>query len=227
MPLPLVLLSGTLCDARQWQPVASALTPRQIQIGDLTLDDSIQAMARRVLAAAPERFALAGFSMGAIVALEIERQASERVAALGLVCANARPDAQTNRTALVARARQGQLREIIAELSTLYFAETSKPSLATLVEAMAMDLGPEVFARQSAALATRIDSRPLLAAIQAPTLVVCAQTDRVVPFDRAQELVDGIQGARLVRLPGCGHMLPIERPWALAAAIETWLTPLR
>lgn len=227
MPLPLVLLPGTLCDARQWRPAADILTPRQIQFGDLTLDDSIAAMARRVLTVAPDRFALAGFSMGGIVALEIERQAPERVAALGLVCATARPDGQADRAALVAEARRGGLREVMARLAQTYFEDSPPPDLAALVEAMAMDLGPEVFARQSAALAARPDSRPLLAAVRAPTVVICAQADRVVPDDRAQELATGVRGARLVRLPACGHMLPFEQPHALAAAIETWVTPLR
>ena len=67
--VPLLLLPGLLCDQRLWRDQARDLGDiAEPSIPDLTLDDSVSAMAKRVLDAAPERFALAALSMGGYVA---------------------------------------------------------------------------------------------------------------------------------------------------------------
>ena len=90
----LVLLPGLLCDAALWEPQLDAFAPLCAPwVADLTHDDSIAAMAARVLREAPaERFALAGLSMGGYVAMEIMRQAPERVTRLALLDTRARLD---------------------------------------------------------------------------------------------------------------------------------------
>ena len=227
MSLPLVLLPGLMCDERQWSPVMGHLPGRDIQIADLTQDDAVAAMAEHVLAASPPRFVLAGFSMGGIVALDVQRRAPDRVAGLALICANARPDTQTRRAEQVFKSNQGLLADVIGEVATRYFAEDPDNSLRDLVIDMAATLGPAIFERQNAALSSRIDSRPLLPRIAAPTLIVHGDVDAISPPELSQEMARAIPLARLVTLEACGHMAPIEQPEALAAALTAWLTDLR
>lgn len=227
MAVPLTLLPGLMCDDRQWAPVIERLPGQSCQIIDLTQDASVAAMAARVLAQAPPRFAVAGFSMGGIVALEIQRQAPDRVAGLALVCANARPDAQTQRAEQVSKADKGLLAEVIGDVATRYFAEDPDGALRDLAIDMAVTLGPAVFARQNAALSSRIDSRPLLDQIATPTLIVHGDVDVISPPALSQEMAEAIPGARLVTLASCGHMAPIEQPTALSAALAEWLLTLR
>lgn len=226
MTIPLVLLPGLMCDARQWSPVVDRLPGQTCQIAALTEDSSVDAMAERILSEAPPRFALAGFSMGGIVALEVQRRAPDRVAGLALICANARPDAQTRRAEQVFKANQGLLAEVIGDVANRYFAADPNGALRELVIDMAMTRGPAVFARQNAALSNRIDSRPLLPRITAPSLIVNGDVDAISPPELSQEMADAIPHSRLVTLAGCGHMAPIEQPTALAAALAEWLATI-
>src|SRR4051812_8146653 len=113
---PLLLIPGLLCTRALYAPQIAALgRDRDILVGDHTRDGTMAAIARRVLEAAPERFALAGLSMGGYVALEIMHQAPERVTRLALLDTNARPDAddaRANRLRLIALAQSGRLAEV-------------------------------------------------------------------------------------------------------------------
>jgi pimeloyl-ACP methyl ester carboxylesterase len=222
-PTPLLLLPGTLCDSRQWAPVGARLEPRPILVGDLTLDDSVEAMAERVLRTAPPRFRLAGFSMGGIVALEVERRARGRVTGLALVSSNARPDSQLDRGPTITRARDGYFKEIVLDMAQRALHQTADPALLQTVMVMAADLGVEVFARQNLALASRRDSRADLGDISVPTLILCGDDDQVSPFALSREMAKTIPGAILQTLPQCGHMAPLEQPRRVAAALSAWL----
>src|SRR5512132_4733362 len=92
---PLVLLPGLLCDAALWQhQIATLADLAEITVADLMQADQAGAAAQGVLASAPDEFALAGLSMGGYVALEIMRQAPDRVTRLALLDTSARPDTQ-------------------------------------------------------------------------------------------------------------------------------------
>lgn len=225
MNLPVLFLPGTLCDASLWTPTMEQLGDRPVQIGDLTRDDTIAGMAERVLADAPPRFALVGFSLGGIVALEIQRQTPERVMALALVCANPGPDLHPDRAGLTRRAKSGDFVAIVDEFIASYFTAPPPPALAGQIKAMALGLGIEVFARQNQALSSRRDSRPRLKDIRTPTLIVRAQADALVRPEIAAQ-GQAIPGARLETIEDCGHMLPLERPTALAHHIDAWLNTL-
>ncbi len=86
--IPLVLIPGMMCDARMWGPLPGALGRRTVIHAAATEADTIPALAARILAVAPPRFALAGLSMGGIVAMEMLAQRPERIAKLALLDTN-------------------------------------------------------------------------------------------------------------------------------------------
>lgn len=225
---PLVLLPGLLCDARLWREQALALHDvADIQVADLTLDDSVAAMAARVLAAAPERFALGGLSMGGYVAFEILRQAPERVTRLALFSTSAAPDSPQ---------RAEQRRRAMAALSVGRFLGVTQqmmpqllpPSrlndpLAGEVKAMAGRVGGEAFLRQQRAILGRPDSRPDLAGVRVPTLVAVGDLDRLTPPAEAQAIHEGIAGSTLHVFADCGHLPAMERPDEATGLLRAWL----
>jgi pimeloyl-ACP methyl ester carboxylesterase len=223
---PLVLAPGTLCDHRIWGGQSALGVSRKIYFADFTHGESIGAMAMNLLDAAPPRFALAGFSMGGIVALEAVRRAPGRITALALLSSNARPDASVDRAALIERAMAGELYQIIEKLTEKYFFSSPMEKTRTLIIKMGLALGPEVFRRQSLALASRPDSRPYLSQISVPTLIATGENDEICPTDRSVEMSNFIPDSRLYLIPRCGHMSPLEQPEAISRLLATWLESL-
>ncbi|GIL39580.1 alpha/beta fold hydrolase [Roseiterribacter gracilis] len=223
----LLLLPGTLCDARLFAPQMTALAARvPVRVADLTHDDTIAGMACRALATAPPRFAVAGLSMGGVVALEIWRQAPERVTRLALLDSNAGPDRVLDRAAQIDRALRGELDAmLVGELKPRYLHPDSMRNerLKSTVLAMARDLGAEVFARQSRALASRTDSRALLTEIAVPTLVLGGDSDTLCPPSLQREMADAIAGSVLQIVPRCGHLSTLEAPEIVTDAFAGWL----
>lgn len=227
--VPLVLLPGMLGDEDLWSGVVARLDGRlQLESARIDIDDSVPEMADTVLATAPRAFALAGHSLGAIVALEIARRAPGRVTRLALLNASARAASDVQREAWAAmrtRTEQGAFAAVAAEFARacLTPARRAEPALVERCEAMAARIGPLGFLRQLAAQATRPDSGPSLAAIDVPVLIVTGAEDDVCPPALQEELVTGIPGASHVVLPGVGHLSPLEDPDAVAAALGGWL----
>lgn len=227
---PLVLVPGLLCTARLYAPQMTALAAegRPVVVADHASDATIPAIAARLLAAAPARFALAGLSMGGYVAMEVMRQAPERVARLALLDTTARPDTEeqtANRERQIALARAGRLAEVAAALFPMFVdaARETDAALRDTVLAMAAETGAEAFERQQRAIMGRIDSRPHLAAIVCPTLVLVGAGDRLTPPERAREIGELIPGSRLEIVVGAGHLPTLEAPDATTAALRTWL----
>ncbi len=217
-PLPVVLLPGLLCTPRLYLEQIPALWQfGPVTVADHTRDDSMSAIARRVLSQAPPRFALVGLSMGGYVAFEIMRQAPERVAKLALLDTTARPDLpeQTEQRKLqIEMARSGRF-DAIARLLFPRFvavAHQGDRTLKRIVRAMADDTGTDAFVRQQTAIMNRVDSRPSLAAIACPTLVVVGEQDVLTPPDRAAEITTAMPHARQVVVPDCGHLSTLEQP---------------
>lgn len=229
-PLPLVLVPGLLCSARLYGPQVAALWPfGPVQVADHRWDDEVGAVARRILAEAPPCFALAGLSYGGYIAFEMVRQAPERIVRLALLDTSARPDTpeQTEgRRKLMAMAEASGLNRV-SDLLLPRFLHRNHLGDATLrgiVGAMATETGTPAFLRQQKAIMTRPDSRPTLATIKCPTLVLVGDGDELTPPALAQEIAAGIPGARLVVVPDCGHLSTIEKPEAVNAALADWLT---
>lgn len=224
----LLLLPGLLCDARLWRDQVAALAPlARAVVADLTLDDRVEAMAARAVAAIEGPFALAGLSMGGYVALEVMRQAPERVTRLALLDTSARPDTpeQTRRRrGLISLSRSGRFRGVTPRLlpQLIHPARLDGP-LAAEVMAMAERVGQDAFLRQQAAIMHRPDSRPGLGRIAVPTLVGVGAEDALTPPPLAAELAAMIPGARLRHFADAGHLPTMETPEAVNAALAAWL----
>lgn len=225
---PLVLLPGMMCDARLWGPLMGALGRRTVVHAALTEADTVEALAASVLAAAPPRFALAGLSMGGIVAMEIVRQAPSRVERLALLDTNPlaeAPEVRARRVPQIAKARAGQLREVMRdEMKPNYLAEgPEKARILDLCMDMALALGPEVFDRQSRALAARPDQQEALRAYGGPALVLMGAEDRLCPRDRHDLMHRLLRRSRLAIVPGAGHLPPLEQPERTASELVAWV----
>lgn len=226
--IPLLLLPGLANDDRVWRGVADLLAgAARVQVADLTTRDTMAGLADDVLAKAPQQFAIAGLSMGGYCALEIVARAPERVLALCLVDTSARPDtpeSRANRERQIARA-PAELGAIVDELlpKWVHPSRLGDPAVADVVRAMARDRGADAFVRQQRAIMSRVDSRPRLASIRCPTAVVCGRDDALLPMEVHEEIARAIPGAVLRVVDACGHLAPLERPAAVAAALRALL----
>jgi pimeloyl-ACP methyl ester carboxylesterase len=227
--MPILLVPGLVSSPRIFAPVVPALWQwGPVTVANHIRDDNMGAIARRILAEAPPRFALAGHSMGGYIAFEIMRQAPDRVARLALINTQARPDtaeATARRHGMMSRVRCGEYRAVLDELF-LGFVHPSRledVSLRQLVYDMGDDVGPEAFIRQQTAVISRPDSRPSLAWIKCPTLVLTGDQDNTIPNSLSMEMANGIPRAKLVVLPNCGHLPQPEQPQATADALDEWL----
>lgn len=230
--LNVLLLPGLLNDANLFGEAGALADMASITIADLTRSDSISALATDVLKQAPDgKFVLCGMSMGGYVAFEIMRRAPERVKALVLMSTSARPDtpeATATRRELIALGETDfatVVEKLLARFAHPDHANT--PEVGGTFQSMATEVGYEVFVRQQRAIIGRPDSRPTLAEIKCPTLVVCGRQDAVTPLDAHQELASGIAGAKLEIIEECGHLLPLEQRDQLTEILRNWLAKLK
>ena len=230
--LPIVLIPGLLASPRLYAeqiPALWRLGP--VTVATHTHDDSIAAIARRILATAPARFALAGLSMGGYISFEILRQAPERVAGLLLLDTSARPDMPEHtelRRAQIEAARSGRLGEVADTLfpRLVHARRWGDESLKRTWRAMVQEVGAEGFINQQTAIIGRPDSRPGLAAIRCPTLVIVGDGDVLTPPERAEEIANAIPGSRLAIIRDSGHLSTLEQPAAVARSMAEFLAAL-
>lgn len=226
---PLLLLPGLICDARIWAPQAEALrSVRDVHaINGYGEAASISAMADYVLETAPERFALAGHSMGGRVALEIYRRAPERVERLALVSTGihpVKPNEPEGRYKLLARGKEEGMDALIdGWLPPMVWAPNRTPALMDHLTRMCADMGLDTFERQMHALLERPEVESLMSSIACPTLVCTGAQDEWANAAQHEAIAEAIHGARLVIVPEAGHMLPVERAEAMTAALASWL----
>jgi pimeloyl-ACP methyl ester carboxylesterase len=227
---PLVFIPGLLCTAELFAPQLAALWP----YGPLTVASTLQGetiaqMASAILAQAPPQFALIGLSMGGMISLEIMRQAPERVRKLALLSTSAQPASPEQAAVyegLLAQARRGEATTVLGEalMSVLHPDHQHDPALQAVNRRMGATIGVAGLARHVNAVLSRVDSRPDLAAIAVPTLVLVGAQDQLTPPAVARELAAGIAHAQLVVVPECGHGSTIEQPQAVNHALQVWLT---
>jgi pimeloyl-ACP methyl ester carboxylesterase len=222
------LLPGLLCDQRLWRDQARDLRDvADPTIPDLTLDDSLSAMARRVLDAAPERFALAALSMGGYVAFEILRQQPERVTRLALVDTSAAldsPERVMQRLAGIKSLKHGRFFGVTSRmLPQLVHANHVHGPIGAEVQAMAKRVGGDAFLRQQNAILNRPDSRPVLPTIHVPTLVAVGDSDIITPPADAEEMHRLIAGSSYYVFAECGHLPPMEAPEETSQLLRRWL----
>ena len=228
---PLVLVPGLLCDAALWRGQIEDLADiAESWVADVTRDDSVKAMARRVLAEAPApRFALAGLSMGGYVAEAILREAPERVTRVALLDTSARadtPEQTQRRGGLIELAEKGDFKGVTPRLlpAFLHPDRLGDKQLTEAVTAMTARVGKDAFLRQQKAIIGRPDGRPSLAAIRCPALVLCGRQDGLTPLELSEEMAALIPGARLAVIENCGHLSTMERVWEVSVQLRQWLT---
>lgn len=228
---PLILIPGLLNTEDLWRDQVSGLSG----LGDVSVTgehrnfDSITAIAAAILEQAPPKFALAGLSMGGYVAFEMLRQAPERILKLALLDTSARPDTPdkaAQRQETIRTARESGLKRVLESMqpNLLHPRHAADPAIVMRLARMTAKVGVEGFARQQTAIMHRADSRPLLAHVACPTLVLCGRDDALTPPEHAQEMADGIENSRLVIIEACGHLSAIEQPAQVTEALRTWLT---
>ncbi len=217
-----------MCDARMWGQIPDALALRDVVHALPVQGETMPAIAAAILAEAPPRFALAGLSLGGIVAMEILHQAPQRVERLALMDTNAlaeTPEVRARRQGQIDRAMAGDLDVVIRdEMKPNYLFDPSDTVTLDLCMAMARALGPEVFRRQSLALRDRTDRTATLAAFAGPALVLMGEADRPCPRDRHDLMHRLMPQSRLVIIPGAGHLPTLERPDLTLAALKDWLS---
>ncbi|VXD01913.1 alpha/beta fold hydrolase [Sphingomonas sp. 8AM] len=212
--LPLVLLPAMACDGQLWaQQIIALGDVSHPELGDLTVDTTLEAMAARVLAHTPPRFAVAGVSLGGYVALEMIRQAPERIERIALF---------GTRASLRMRART------LGEQGLLATAPHADPMLTPIisgpVQAMAERVGAAVFERQQRALLARPDLDGAIRGVRVPTLVAVGERDRICLPDDARALAASIPTAYFRLIRHCGHLAPMERPGEVTSLLRAFLT---
>ncbi len=223
MTLTVLFLPGSLCDERVFADQLRAIE-HPCTVADLTIDDSITAMATRALREAPPRFAVVGLSLGAIVAVEIAHIAPERVAGMAIIDSNLdAPDEVQNqkRRRWAFDVRAGHFARVVEEIGSTM---SVSPNInGPLIADMARAVGPEGFLRQNDALLDRHDRRPIVADFAGPILIACGQHDRLCPPKLHTDLAARAPGARVVIAEQAGHLSTIDQPERLTNAINSWL----
>lgn len=227
---PIVFVPGLLCTEIMWQPQIAEFSGRhETTVAETKLDNSIDAMAARILADAPDQFALAGLSMGGYVAFEMMRQAPERVTRLALLDTRATCDTAVEterRRDMLALAGKGRFHGVTDRLMPLLVHpdRLSETDLTGDIKQMARDVGPDGFARQTEAIMNRRDSRDTCMEIAVPSLVLCGRQDKVTPLHQHEEMANLLPDVEMVVIEDCGHMSTMERPAETNAALQRWLT---
>jgi pimeloyl-ACP methyl ester carboxylesterase len=224
-----VLVPPLLCSSRVFdQLVPVAWSFGSVSIADTRRDVAMEDVAQRLLASAPERFALVGVSMGGYVALEVMRHAPERVAALGLVCTSARADTAQD---IASRRRQSALAasgsfETLIDMAfpgLVTEATESDTALLQVWRTMAREVGLDAFLRQQEAVIGRTDSRSLLHEITCPVTVVHGTADRLISPETSEEMAGLIPGAHLTLIPDAGHFVVQQEPAQVGQAVSDLL----
>lgn len=228
MTVPFLLIPGLNCTARVFAGLTDVLWPfGAVTVANHRGGDSIGAIAADILSAAPSRFALGGFSMGGYIAFEIMRQAPHRVDRLLLLDTSARPDtpeAAENRRRRIALAESGKF-ELVVEQSfpmAVHPDNQERADVRALHREMALANGADAYIRQQRAILARPDTRPDLASIAVPTMVIVGEGDLITPPAAAEEMHRAISGSRLAVIAGAGHMAIAEDPRSVYAAVRQW-----
>ena len=229
MSEPLVFLPGMMCDARVFAPQVTALSRDYVvTVAPITLGERIEEIASAILPLLPHKFALAGLSMGGIVAMEILRKAPDRVTRLALMDTNALAETPASAAAyepLIIGAKAGRLDDMMRQMMRPEYLAPGPQRVEVLNSFldMARDLGPDVFIRQIRALQRRRDQQATLRKCKCPTLVMCGELDGLTPLKRHTFMADLIPYADLKVIPDAGHLPTLEQPERVTAVLRDWL----
>lgn len=234
---PVLLLPGMLCSPRLFEAQIAALDDvAEIVVPDwrdapLSIWNTWEKAARWALAQMPaDRFALAGLSLGGMLAVEIMQIAPERVTTLALLDTGVRGQNEAERAVRRARIRladEGHFELVLGMQMTRFIPAYRLPDKALVDEVMTMcgEIGVEIYKCQEELAAIRSDRRPGLPRIGCPTVVVCGRDDAATPLLLSEEMAAAIPGAKLVVIEKCGHLVTMEKPAETNAILRRWLDP--
>jgi pimeloyl-ACP methyl ester carboxylesterase len=219
----LVLLPGFMCDADLWADMADDLAKLgTVHYGNVYQDDTLEGMARRVLAESPGKFVLVGFSMGGFVARVLTLMAPERVTSVAFIASSARgysaEETERRKQGWQPGNRPPRANRVAAGLHP---DRERDPVLLDRLRSMQRRLGPEVRARQAALV--RRDGYPDLERVTCPSLVVACRQDRLRSFAETERMAKHLPHSRFNIIEECGHMAPLERPRELAGLLADWI----
>lgn len=224
-----VFIPDLSCDARVFQPQINALSAEcAVCIAAPLHGERIEEMASGLLHALPQRFALVGLGLGAVVAIELQRRAPERVNRLALISCDpqmATPAQASERELLIARARAGRLDEVAGELLSgdILAPGPRRMEIRALFRTMAVELGADLFTRQQRAMQRRRDYQGVIRRVKVPSMILGGIEDRALPPKRHQFLADLLPKAQLRLIEGAGRWPQLEHPRATTAALADWL----
>ena len=226
-----LLLPGLASDAALWRAQSAALA----QAGHAPIVTDVHArhpslvqMAQALLAEHAGPLVLAGTSMGGMLALEVWRQAPERVAGLALLGTSARadtPEVRRLRTEAIALFEAGRMHEVLQANVAFVFHPRNQADSSMVSDYFEMvgRAGAAQLVAQNRAILAREDRRAQLGAIGVPVLVACGAEDVLTPPECSREIAQAVPGAVLEVLPGCGHLLTWEQPEAVNRLLLQWL----
>lgn len=223
----LILIPGLAADSAMWRDQLDALAPWEPVVTDAHMRaESIEAMASALLGQHEGELVLCGASMGGMIAMEASRQAPQRIAGLALLGTDARPDSSEMtrlREAAIVLFAQGRAREVIAPNVAFAFDPSNAARLAAAYLEFVLAAGADQLIRQNRAVIARPDARTHLPQLRCPVLVLCGESDRLAPPERSREIAALVPHAQLLLVPRCGHMLTMEQPEIVNAALREWL----
>ena len=230
MAEPLLLVPGLMCTRELFNPQLDAFSDsREIVVADHACADNMHDIAVRILESAPDRFALAGLSMGVYVSLQIITLAPDRVTRLALLDGKARLDTSdqiASRRALIEMADAGNYLPITTQVllnRLIAPGSTTRPGLQDTIIQMAIDTGEAGFRRQMAAILKRPDYLAGLSEIACSTLILTGELDAITPPECATEMAELVPNAVLHLVAACGHLCTLEQPDAVNSALRDWL----
>jgi pimeloyl-ACP methyl ester carboxylesterase len=231
---PVILLPGFLCDRAVWASQIAALSDiAEFTVMDYGTLDSLVEMAELVLRTAPEKFGLAGHSMGGRVAFEVYRRAPDRVTRIALMDTNYPPLAPGEAGQQEVRGRQALLdiarTQGIRAMSIQWlkgmipdYRQQDEPLVESIIQMFERKTADD-FARQMKALVNRPDATPVLSQIHCPALLLTGEHDNWSNAAAHERMAKAISGSKLVLVPKCGHMSTMERPNEVSRAMRDWL----
>jgi pimeloyl-ACP methyl ester carboxylesterase len=223
MKIPLLLLAGLLSNERLWLHQRENLSDlASVQIISAS-DDTPEKMIHTILSQAPEKFALAGHSMGGWLAQEVMRVAPERVLKLCLLNTTSRMDSEEKRISrlkMIEKVKEGSFKEVVKGIADKFVFNTQ---VKKDVEKMFLEVGEEAFINQELSMLKRSETKTVLSAITCPTLVIYAEKDPVFSLQEHQEMAGLIKNSKLVTIKNSGHMSPMEAPDSVTSVLRAWL----
>jgi|SRR5215204_5187321 len=227
--LTVLLLHAFPLDARMWDETRSELGELVVVAPTLPPEGdgrTLSGWATAVLGLVEGEIVPVGVSMGGYLAFELWRQAPERISGLVLSDTRAGPETDEGRGGrertielIHAHGAAGLWREMEPKL----FSPAAEPEVVAQAQSIALERSPSDLITSVEAIRDRADSRPTLATIDVPTLVVVGEKDELTPPHEAAAIASGIAGSKLVTIPDSGHLPPLERPRAFRSSLRALL----